>query len=105
MSRRRQSMAALHELYPAAPAAKIQAAALLVIGPYIMVIAEPGRIETFPEKAFLVGRLKPAGAAHEGFHRRRHPQRAPAGSAEGKNSPARTAARGRAKMIIAPTLL
>jgi AcrR family transcriptional regulator len=48
----RQFMAALHELYPSAPPAKIQAAALLLIGPYLMVIAETGRIETFPERAF-----------------------------------------------------
>jgi AcrR family transcriptional regulator len=48
----RQLMAALRELYPTAPPAKIQAAVLLLIGPYIMVIAETGRIETFPERAF-----------------------------------------------------
>jgi AcrR family transcriptional regulator len=48
----RQLMAALHELYPSASSAKIQAAALLLIGPYIMVLAETGRIETFAERAF-----------------------------------------------------
>ncbi len=48
----RQLMATLHELYPSASPAKIQAAALLLIGPYIMVIAETGRIETFAERAF-----------------------------------------------------
>ena len=48
----RELMAGLQDLYPSAPPEKIQAAALLLIGPYIMVIAETGRIETFPERAF-----------------------------------------------------
>jgi AcrR family transcriptional regulator len=48
----RQLMEGLHDLYPSAPSAKIQAAALLLIGPYIMVIAETGRIETFFDRTF-----------------------------------------------------
>ena len=48
----RELMAGLQELYPSAPPARVQAAALLLIGPYIMVIAETGRIETFPERTF-----------------------------------------------------
>jgi AcrR family transcriptional regulator len=63
----RQLMAALHELYPSAPAAKIQAAALLLIGPYIMVIAETGRIETFPERAFSSGDLALLGPLMKDF--------------------------------------
>lgn len=53
----RELMGALYELYPAAPAAEIQAAAMLVIGPYIFVVSETGRIESFPEAAFASGDL------------------------------------------------
>ena len=60
-------MAGLHELYPSAPLAKIQAAALLLIGPYIMVIAETGRIETFPERAFSSGDLALLGPLMKDF--------------------------------------
>jgi AcrR family transcriptional regulator len=63
----RELMAALAELYPAAPAAKIQAAALLLIGPYLMVITEPGRIETFPERAFSSGDLALLGPLMKDF--------------------------------------
>ena len=63
----RQLMAALSELYPAAPAAKIQAAALLLIGPYLMVITETGRIETFPERAFSSGDLALLGPLMKDF--------------------------------------
>jgi AcrR family transcriptional regulator len=63
----RQLMAALHELYPSAPAAKIQAAALLLIGPYIMVIAETGRIETFQERAFSSNDLALLGPMMKDF--------------------------------------
>ena len=48
-------------------AAKIQAAALLLIGPYIMVIAETGRIETFPERAFSSGDLSLLGPLMKDF--------------------------------------
>jgi AcrR family transcriptional regulator len=48
----RQLMAAIHELYPSAKTADIQAATLLLIGAYLMVIAETGRIETFPDGRF-----------------------------------------------------
>jgi AcrR family transcriptional regulator len=63
----RQLMAALYELYPSAPAAKIQAAALLLIGPYLMVITETGRIETFPERAFASGDLALLGPLMKDF--------------------------------------
>jgi AcrR family transcriptional regulator len=63
----RQLMAGLRELYPSAPPAKIQAAALLLIGPYIMVIAETGRIETFPERAFSSGDLTLLGPLMKDF--------------------------------------
>jgi AcrR family transcriptional regulator len=63
----RALMAALHELYPSAPLAKIQAAALLLIGPYLMVIAETGRIETFPERAFGSGDLSLLGPLMKDF--------------------------------------
>jgi AcrR family transcriptional regulator len=63
----RELMAALRELYPSAPAAKIQAAALLLIGPYIMVIAETGRIETFSERAFSSGDLALLGPLMKDF--------------------------------------
>lgn len=48
----RELMATLAELYPAATAAEIQSSAMLVIGPYIFVASENGRIETFPEAAY-----------------------------------------------------
>ena len=63
----RQLMDGLQELYPSAPLAKIQAAALLLIGPYIMVIAETGRIETFPERAFSSGDLALLGPLMKDF--------------------------------------
>ena len=63
----RQLMAGLYELYPSAPAAKVQAAALMLIGPYIMVIAETGRIETFPERAFSSGDLTLLGPMMKAF--------------------------------------
>jgi AcrR family transcriptional regulator len=63
----RQLMAALQELYPSTPAAKIQAAALLLIGPYIMVIAETGRIETFPERTFASSDLALLGPLMKDF--------------------------------------
>ena len=63
----RQLMAALHELYPSASPAKIQAAALLLIGPYIMVIAETGRIETFAERAFTSSDLALLGPLMKQF--------------------------------------
>jgi AcrR family transcriptional regulator len=63
----RQLMAALRELYPAAPAAKIQAAALLLIGPYLMVITETGRIETFSDRAFSSGDLALLGPMMKDF--------------------------------------
>lgn len=63
----RQLMATLHELYPSAPTSEIQAAALLLIGPYIMVIAETGRIETFPERAFSSGDLALLGPLMKDF--------------------------------------
>jgi AcrR family transcriptional regulator len=63
----RQFMAALHELYPSAPPAKIQTAALLLIGPYLMVIAETGRIETFPERTFSSGDLALLGPFMKDF--------------------------------------
>jgi AcrR family transcriptional regulator len=63
----RQLMAGLYELYPSAPAAKVQAAALMLIGPYIMVIAETGRIETFPERAFSSGDLTLLGPMMKEF--------------------------------------
>jgi len=63
----RQLMAGLRELYPFAPAAKIQAAALLLIGPYIMVIAETGRIETFSERAFSSSDLSLLGPLMKDF--------------------------------------
>ena len=63
----RALMDALHEIYPSAPPAKIQAAALLLIGPYLMVIAETGRIETFPERAFASGDLSLLGPLMKDF--------------------------------------
>lgn len=63
----RQLMEGLRELYPSAPEARIQAAALLLIGPYIMVIAETGRIETFPERAFSSGDLAVLGPLMKDF--------------------------------------
>jgi AcrR family transcriptional regulator len=63
----RQLMEGLRDLYPSAPEAKIQAAALLLIGPYIMVIAETGRIETFPERAFSSGDLVLLGPLMKDF--------------------------------------
>src|SRR5262249_55883022 len=63
----RALMDALHEIYPSAPRAKIQAAALLLIGPYLMVIAETGRIETFPERAFASGDLSLLGPLMKDF--------------------------------------
>ncbi|MGO9702513.1 MAG: TetR/AcrR family transcriptional regulator [Xanthobacteraceae bacterium] len=63
----RQLMAGLYDLYPSAPAAKVQAAALMLIGPYIMVIAETGRIETFPERAFSSGDLTLLGPMMKEF--------------------------------------
>jgi AcrR family transcriptional regulator len=63
----RELMAALQELYPFAPPASVQAAALLLIGPYIMVIAETGRIETFPERAFSSSDLSLLGPMMKDF--------------------------------------
>jgi len=63
----RQLMDGLHDLYPSAPSARIQAAGLLLIGPYIMVIAETGRIETFPERAFSSGDLTLLGPLMKKF--------------------------------------
>jgi hypothetical protein len=63
----RQLMAALRELYPSASTAKIQAAALLLIGPYLMVITETGRIETFPERAFASDDLALLGPLMKDF--------------------------------------
>jgi len=63
----RELIAALQDLYPSAPPAKIQAAAMLLIGPYIMVISEPGRIETFPERAFSSGDLALLGPLMKDF--------------------------------------
>jgi hypothetical protein len=39
----------------------------LLIGPYIMVIAEPGRIETFPEREFSSGDLALLGPLMKEF--------------------------------------
>jgi AcrR family transcriptional regulator len=63
----RQLMDGLQELYPSASGVKIQAAALLLIGPYIMVIAETGRIETFPEREFSSGDLDLLGPLMKDF--------------------------------------
>jgi AcrR family transcriptional regulator len=63
----RELMAALKELYPSAPRSKIQAAAILLIGPYIMVISEPGRIETFSDRAFSSGDLALLGPLMKDF--------------------------------------
>ncbi len=63
----RQLMAGLYELFPSAPAAKVQAAVLMLIGPYIMVIAETGRIETFAERAFSSGDLTLLGPMMKEF--------------------------------------
>lgn len=63
----RQLMSGLQDLYPFAPRAKIQAAALLLIGPYIMVIAETGRIETFPEGEFSSSDLALLGPLMKDF--------------------------------------
>ena len=63
----RELIAALQDLYPSASPAKIQAAAMLLIGPYIMVISEPGRIETFPERAFSSGDLDLLGPLMKDF--------------------------------------
>ena len=51
----RKLMQALQELYPDATPNMVQAAAILMIGPYIYVLAETGRIETFPEATFTSG--------------------------------------------------
>jgi len=53
----RELMAGLRDLYPDAPIAEIQAAAMLLIGPYILVLSETGRIETFSERAYSSGDL------------------------------------------------
>ena len=63
----RELMAALKELYPSAPRSKIQAATILLIGPYIMVISEPGRIETFSDRAFSSGDLALLGPLMKDF--------------------------------------
>ena len=63
----RELMAGLYDLYPSASPVKIQAAAVLLIGPYIMVISEPGRIETFPERAFSSGDLPLLGPLMKDF--------------------------------------
>lgn len=63
----RELMAGLQELYPSAPPAKVQAAAILAVGPYLMVICEPGRIETFPERAFSSGDLALLGPLMKDF--------------------------------------
>ena len=63
----RELIAALQDLYPSASPAKIQAAAMLLIGPYIIVISEPGRIETFPERAFSSGDLDLLGPLMKDF--------------------------------------
>lgn len=53
----RELMAGLIDIYPGSPAKDIQAAAILLVGPYIMVLSETGRIETFSEHAFSSGDL------------------------------------------------
>ena len=63
----RELMAALADLYPAASQTEIQAAAMLLIGPYIFVLSETGRIETFPERAFSSGDLQMLGPLLKDF--------------------------------------
>lgn len=63
----REFMAGLRDLYPKAPETSIQAAAMLIIGPYIVVISEPGRIETFPENAYSSGNLELLGPLMKDF--------------------------------------
>lgn len=63
----REFMAGLYDLYPSASPVKIQTAAMLLIGPYIMVISEPGRIETFAERAFSSGDLPLLGPLMKDF--------------------------------------
>lgn len=63
----RELMAALADLYPAASPTEVQAAAMLLIGPYIFVLSETGRIETFPERAFSSGDLKVLGPLLKDF--------------------------------------
>jgi len=63
----RELMDGLQDLYPSAPRSRIQAAALLLIGPYIMVLAETGRIETFPEREFSSGDLALLGPLMKDF--------------------------------------
>lgn len=48
----RELIAGLTDIYPESSVQDIQAVAMLLVGPYIMVLSEPGRIETFPERAF-----------------------------------------------------
>jgi AcrR family transcriptional regulator len=63
----RQLMDGLQDLDPTAPRSRIQAAALLLIGPYIMILAETGRIETFPEREFSSGDLALLGPLMKDF--------------------------------------
>jgi hypothetical protein len=63
----RELMAGLYDLYPSASPVKVQTAAMLLIGPYIMVISEPGRIETFAERAFSSGDLPLLGPLMKEF--------------------------------------
>lgn len=63
----RKLMQALQELYPDATPKMVQAAAILMIGPYIYVLAETGRIETFPEAAFTSGDFQFLGPAMKQF--------------------------------------
>lgn len=63
----REFMAGLRELYPQAGETSIQAAAMLIIGPYIVVISEPGRIETFSENAYSSGDLELLGPMMKDF--------------------------------------
>lgn len=97
----RHLMEGLRELYPSATNAEIQAAALLLIGPYIMVIAETGRIETFAERAFSSSDLTLLGPMMKDFiaggirgllaPRRQgaHPTRSPGGRSRSGRAAAR----------------
>lgn len=63
----RELMAGLHDLYPSRSPAEVQAAVMLLIGPYVVVLSEPGRIETFPEQAYSSGDIAFLGPLMKDF--------------------------------------
>ena len=48
----RELMSGFRDIYPEKPLSEIQAVTMMLIGPYILVLSETGRIETFPEREY-----------------------------------------------------